>query len=675
LSGSTSPYLEQHAGNPVDWYPWGDEALRRAREEDRPILLSIGYSACHWCHVMARESFEDPDTAALMNRLFVNVKVDREERPDLDRVYQTAHQLLSGRPGGWPLTVFLAPDQTPFFAGTYFPARPIHGMPAFRQVLEQIDEAWRSQRDAIREQNASLREALANVENGPPGGAVPPAETIDAARTALAGRFDANVGGFGDAPKFPQPTVLNRLLRHYAMTARSGQPDREALHMACHTLRRMALGGIYDQVGGGFCRYSVDRYWMIPHFEKMLGDNGLLLAVFTDAWRATGDALYRRIARETAEWLLREMRHPEGGFFTALDADSKDGEGAFYLWTPEAVRSVLDEDAAELTELRFGLDERPNFEGRWHLHVHMTFSELAKRLRRPRAELVSQWTRARRALREARDTRPRPARDEKVLTAWNALVVTGLARTGRLLGEPPLVDAAATTLDFLHRALWRDGRLLASWRDGTARLPAYLDDHALLLEALLEQLQSRWDARWLFWAEALAELLITRFQDDDGAFRMTADDAEPLIHRPRPLADDAMPAGNGVAARVLARLGHLLGETRYLEAAERALAAASGAISHAPDAHASLVDALEEYHHPPETVLIKPPAAAEPADWLDAAEARYAPNRQVFVLPGETTAVGAITLTGSGAWICRGLRCLPPVGSPQALADALEHPE
>ncbi|PWG62937.1 thioredoxin domain-containing protein [Spiribacter halobius] len=669
LADATSPYLRQHADNPVHWQPWDEPALEAARESGRPILLSIGYSACHWCHVMAHESFEDPETAAVMNRYFVNIKVDREERPDLDRIYQLAHQLLAGRPGGWPLTVFLTPDQLPFFSGTYFPRRPLQGMPAFTEVLARVHGAWQEQRAQIEDQNARLKDALRQLEGPPPGTALPGPELLQAARDHLAETFDSAFGGFGEAPKFPQPALLRRLLRHYARSVRHGQPDREALHMACHSLRRMALGGLYDQVGGGFARYSTDAYWMIPHFEKMLSDNALLLATVTDAWRATGDGFYRRIAEETAEWVRREMTLPEGGFATALDADSEGGEGAFYLWTPDQVREVLPREQAELVILRFGLDERPNFEGRWHLHVHMSFSELAKRLQRPREELVASWAEARQALLAARDARPRPARDDKALTAWNALMIRGLARAGRFLERPALVDAAEAAEGFLRENLWRDGRLLASWRGGTATLPAYLDDHAFLLAALLELQQTRWSDARLAWARELAELLLARFEDaDHGGFRFTADDHEALIQRPRPFADDALPAGNAVAAQALGRLGHLLAEPRYLEAAERTVRAGAVAMGEQPAGHCALMDALEEQLEPPELVVLRPDG--DPAPWREIADAGYQPQRMVFA-PGAGAAIGPVPASGHGAWVCRGTHCLPPAASPTELADRL----
>ncbi|RZU99145.1 thioredoxin domain-containing protein [Spiribacter vilamensis] len=654
LATATSPYLRQHAGNPVHWQPWDEAALAEARRLDRPILLSIGYSACHWCHVMAHECFENPAIAEQMNASFINIKVDREERPDLDRIYQTAHQLLVGRGGGWPLTLFLTPDQMPFFAGTYFPAEPRQGMPGFGDVMDRITRVWRDHRDEIDEQNADLQRVLDRLSRAQGGNAIPDRAPIDAARHQLGERFDPAHGGFGSAPKFPQPMALERLLRQYARSQQHGETDRGALHMACHTLRRMALGGIYDQVGGGFARYSVDNEWMIPHFEKMLSDNALLIGVATDAFQATGDRFFRRIARETAEWALREMELPDGGFATSLDADSADGEGAFYLWTPEAVRAVVDADEAELVIRRLGLDEKPNFDGRWHLQVHMAFSELAKVLHTPRQTLVERWKSAQQKLRAARDQRPHPARDDKALTAWNALMIRSLARAGRFLDLPDLIDAAERTEAFIKARL----------EDG------YLDDYAFLLAALIELQQARWSDARTQWAQTLADTLLTRFEDGDaGGFYFTAHDHEALIQRPRTWADDALPAGNGVAALSLNRLGHWLGEPRYLAAAERTLAAAADSIDQAPAAHCSLLDALDEQLDPPQLVVIRGDEATR-ADLREVAEGGLQPQRLIFT-PSPAQATAAAPVEGTGAWVCPGRTCLPRATSAAELRDRL----
>ncbi|AGY91409.1 hypothetical protein SPICUR_01965 [Spiribacter curvatus] len=654
LADASSPYLRQHADNPVHWQPWDDTALAAARQLDRPILLSIGYSACHWCHVMAHECFEHPAIAEQMNASFINIKVDREERPDLDRIYQTAHQLLVGRGGGWPLTLFLTPDQMPFFAGTYFPAEPRQGMPGFGDVMDRIARVWRDHRDEIDAQNADLQRVLDRLSSVESRGRIPDSAPIDTARRQLGERFDPAHGGFGSAPKFPQPMALERLLRGYARSQQRGETDRGALHMACHTLRRMALGGIYDQIGGGFARYSVDGEWMIPHFEKMLCDNALLIGVASDAFQATGDRFFRRIARESAEWALREMALPDGGFATSLDADSADGEGAFYLWTPEAVREVVNEDEAELVIRRLGLDEKPNFDGRWHPQVHMAFSELAKALQTPRQTLVERWKSAQQKLRDAREQRPQPSRDDKVLTAWNALMIRSLARAGRFLELPELIDAAERTEAFI----------LARLRDG------YLDDYAFLLTALIELQQARWSDARTQWAQTIAETLLTRFEDSDaGGFYFTAQDHEALIQRPRTWTDDALPAGNGLAALSLNRLGHWLGEPRYLKAAEHTLAAAADSIEEAPAAHCTLLDALDEQLDPPQLVVIRGDKATR-ADLRDTAEGSFQPQRLIFT-PDPAQATAAAPIEGTGAWVCRGQTCLPRATSAAELRDRL----
>ncbi|MCC5810541.1 MAG: thioredoxin domain-containing protein [Ectothiorhodospiraceae bacterium] len=672
LTECSSPYLRQHAGNPVNWQPWDEAALESARTGQRPILLSIGYSACHWCHVMAHESFEDPDIAEQMNRLFVCIKVDREERPDLDRIYQQAHQLLTQRGGGWPLTVFLTPDDhLPFFAGTYFPRDPRQGMPGFGQVLEQVAQAWNSQRESIREQNRRMQQALQRLSEA---GTDAPDQVDDsplqAARAALGAAFAPQHGGFGDAPKFPQPGALDFLLRRYARTG-----DREALHMACHTLRRMALGGINDQVGGGFARYSVDPWWMIPHFEKMLSDNGLLIALYTDAWQATGDTFYARIARETADWVLKEMRHVDGGFFSALDADSEGLEGRYYTWTPGEVERLLSEQEYRLVEQRFGLDDAANFEGRWHFHVYASLSELAKTLRTPKPQVEELLASARDKLYAARRRRVSPGRDDKILTAWNALTIRGLARCGRLLDQPELLDAAERATDFLHQALWDGRRLYASWADGQRGGQGFLDDAAYLLDALLELLRSRWRHRDLQLATALADALLEDFQAPEGGFYFTPEDHEALVQRPRPLMDDSLPAGNGVAARALQQLGLLVADSRYIEASARTVYAAWNAVNSVPEAHCSLLMALEEVLQPPKLVLLRG-GGAQLEDWRKQAERYYAPGRHVYLLPEQQPlppVLAAHVGEGDGprAWVCEGNRCLPAVDNLEALLRLL----
>lgn len=664
LAETTSPYLQQHADNPVHWQPWDAAALQEARERRKPILLSIGYSACHWCHVMAHESFEDAATAALMNRLFVNIKVDREERPDLDKIYQTAHQLLTRRPGGWPLTVFLTPDDhTPFFAGTYFPKESRYGMPPFSQILTQVEAAFHQQADAIRRQNQSLQDALGRMTPASSPGQSLNGQPIQEATEQLAGTFDGRHGGFGPAPKFPHPETLNRLLRHWASGTLEERSRSRVLQMALHTLNRMALGGLYDQAGGGFCRYSTDQQWQIPHFEKMLYDNGPLLGLYADAHRVTDQPLLRGVAEGTAGWVMREMQSEEGGYFSSLDADSEGEEGRFYLWTPEQAQPLLSDQEYQTLAPFYGLDQGANFEGRWHLHNpgHAPQDDAQRALLKSGLE----------KLRQARSRRVRPGRDDKILTSWNALMIRGMAHAGRLLERADWIESAARALAFLRQTMWRNGRLLAAYKDGRAHLPAYLDDYAYLMDALLEMLQCRWRAADLEWAQGLAEVLLARFQDpEQGGFFFTADDHERLIHRPKPFTDDAIPAGNGIAALVLNRLGHLLGEPRYTDAAEATLRAAWKGLEDFPHAHCSLLDALEEALSPPEILIIR--GRGEELDaWRRLATTPYAPNRVTLAIPDDADPPGLLAdkKPGDGvlAYPCKGPQCLPPISEREGL--------
>ena len=508
LANETSPYLVQHSDNPVEWYPWGDEALELARDSGRPILLSVGYSACHWCHVMAHESFEDDDTARLMNQLFVNIKVDREERPDIDKIYQTAHQLLTQRPGGWPLTMFIDPqNQRPFFGGTYFPKEARYGMPAFGDLITRVASYFDENPGEVHTQGEQMQEVLARLEPDPASAdVVLDATPLAAARERIAQNFDREFGGMGSQPKFPHPSTLERLLRHWRDTAHGSEPDVDALFLVSLTLTRMAEGGIYDQLGGGFCRYSVDRYWQIPHFEKMLYDNGPLLALYAQSSLATGDALYGRIANETADWILGDMLSPAGSFYSTRDADSEGEEGRYYVWTPDEVRDVIGADAYEPFARHFGLDAEANFEGKWHLTVHQSLATLAGESKVSEESLAQQLDTAKQELLQVRSGHIAPGRDEKQLTAWNALAIRGLAIAGRALGRPDLVAAANGAANFIRTELMRDGRLLASHKDGESRFPAYLDDHAFLLDALLELQQCEWDVAHISFATELAEL-------------------------------------------------------------------------------------------------------------------------------------------------------------------------
>jgi uncharacterized protein len=660
LAQESSPYLRQHADNPVDWYPWGAEAIEAARRLDRPILLSIGYSACHWCHVMAHESFEDEATAAVMNRLFVNVKVDREERPDLDKVYQLAHQMLTQRGGGWPLTLFLAPDDlTPFFGGTYFPREPRYGMPAFTGLLERVASFYRDERASVASQNEALRGVFREIAPpAAPEGLAISRDPLDRARRQLAASFDPRFGGFGQAPKFPHAASIEFLLREH--------DDAEALRMAHLTLRRMAEGGIFDQLGGGFGRYSVDPFWMIPHFEKMLYDNGALLGLCAEAAVATGDGILREAAHATAAWALREMRAPEGGFYAALDADSEGHEGRFYVWQRDEAERLLTADEYRAFARRFGLDREPNFEGAWHLHAFVSLEEVAREAALPLERIRELLESARAKLFAERSRRVRPGLDDKILTAWNGLMVRGLAIAGRLLDAPALTDAALAALDFLRLEAWRDGRLYAVWKDGLARFPAYLDDHAFLLDGLLEALQARFRIEDLDFACRIADALLERFADrEQGGFWFTAAGEDPPLARPKGFADEAMASGNGVAARALARLGWLTGEQRYLDAAEAAVRAAYPSLSRAPDAHAAMLNALDEYLGPVEILVVRG-RGAELAAWHAALARRYSPRRMVIAIPAEAAGLPDALAAKrpretTVAYACRGPVCSEPI--------------
>jgi uncharacterized protein YyaL (SSP411 family) len=676
LGEETSPYLLQHADNPVHWYPWGDEALALAREHDRPVLLSIGYSACHWCHVMAHESFADEATASVMNELFVNIKVDREERPDLDRIYQTAHQLLVRRPGGWPLTMFLTPDQVPFFGGTYFPRESRYGLPGFADLLHRVHAYYQQNREEVNSQNQSLLEVLHKALSTTATSAGEPNDgPLRLAREQLERAFDATHGGFGGAPKFPHPTTLELLLRHWA---RSADPD--ALGMAQLTLLRMCEGGIYDHLGGGFSRYSVDEQWMIPHFEKMLYDNGPLLGLSAELWRLTGDPRFQRTARETATWVIRDMQSSEGGYYSSLDADSEGEEGRFYVWRPEQVRQQLDDREYAAMACRFGFDREPNFEGNWHLHGYREESEVARTLDLATGELEQVLSGARQRLYAIRTTRVAPGLDDKILTSWNALMIRGMAMASRYLEAPELAESATRALDLIRRDMFREGRLLATYKTGQAHLPAYLDDHAFLIDAILELLQCRWRSEDLGFAITLADLLLEHFEDrTEGGFFFTADDHEHLISRPKPVYDDSLPAGNAIALRALLRLGHLLGDMRYLDSGDRLVRWAWPAISEQPMAGTASLLALEEWLEPGQIIVLR---GADEAleDWRQRCVSAWTANRLTLAIPDHVEALPGILaerhpVAEVCAYVCAGNRCLPTITSFQQLVTELERSE
>jgi uncharacterized protein len=683
LADQTSPYLRQHAHNPVDWYAWGPEALARARSEKKPILLSIGYAACHWCHVMAHESFEDAATAAIMNELYVCIKVDREERPDLDRLYQLAHQMLTGRGGGWPLTMFLLhDDQRPFFGGTYFPREARFGLPGFGDLLRQVARYYHEHQEQLRVPAAQIVSAIEDLNPPPATGASLTAEPLKACRARLEQSFDRDYGGFGPAPKFPHAPGLARLLRDWHASARDDAPDLQALYMATLSLTRMAEGGLFDQLGGGFCRYSVDARWEIPHFEKMLYDNALLLGVYAEAAAATGERLFADTVERTVAWLLRELRagaddQCDGALYSSLDADSEGHEGRFYVWDRETVQQALTPQEYAVFAPRFGLDGAANFEHQWHLCVRSSLEAIAALQQLSVDEVRALLHGAQLKLMRLRDLRVRPGLDDKVLASWNALAIAGLATAARCLGRDHYADAAGAALHYLRRVHWRDGRLLATSAHGQARLKAYLDDYAFLLDAILELSSVRFSPDDLAWAVELAEVMLRQFEDAPvGGFFFTADDHEALISRPKSFSDDAIPAGNAIAARALLRLGYLLGEPRYLQAAERTLRAAWPAVHKYPEAHASMLLALEEYLHPPQIVILRGAAAAI-APWQRELNAVFAPRRWILAVPADATGLPesiASKPAGHGpiAYVCCGTQCSAPIRSLAALTGELD---
>ena len=669
LQRETSPYLLQHADNPVDWYPWCPEALAAARRADKPILLSIGYSACHWCHVMAHESFEDDTTATLMNEYFINIKVDREERPDLDKIYQTAHHLLTHNQGGWPLTMFLTPDDhIPFYAGTYFPNAPRQGLPGFNDVLTRVATAYREQTDRIAKYKEEMVGALGQVLGSSAGG--DGAVTLEAVVNAceqLAESFDSEFGGFGGAPKFPHASGIELLLCEHQRSA-TDDPERASslLRMAMQTLDGMAAGGIYDHLGGGFCRYSVDRSWTIPHFEKMLYDNGPLLGLYAKAWGLRHDPALAAVVTETAGWVLREMQGEHGGFYSSLDADSEGEEGRYYVWTPEAVETLLGAERFPLFAHRFGLDRPANFEGRWHLRVCTAVDELAAHSRKDAQTIRNELGAARQVLFQAREKRVRPGLDDKVLTSWNAMMIKGLTLAGLTLGRDDYVGAACSALAFLRTTHWHNGRLLATSKDRHAHLNAYLDDYAFLLDAVLCLLSARWNREHLEFAIALAEVLLDQFEDaDGGGFYFTSADHESLIQRSKSFTDESYASGCGVATLALLRLGYLVGDARYLGAAERALVAAQAGVARWPSAHGALLLGAMEFAEPQRLIILRVDADSDAAAWSELAHAATLVSGSYYVIPSDATDLPALLqqkrpLAPITAYVCRARICSEP---------------
>ncbi|HEX4806665.1 MAG TPA: thioredoxin domain-containing protein [Conexibacter sp.] len=669
LADETSPYLLQHKDNPVAWQPWDERSLAEARERDVPLLISIGYSACHWCHVMERESFEDPDVAAYMNEHFVCVKVDREERPDVDAIYMDAVQAMTGH-GGWPLNAFATPDQVPFYAGTYFPPAGRHGLPGWRQLLEAIAEAWTQRRAEIEQQGARIVEHLGVSARIEPEPGAPEPGLLETAVAGIADREDHVHGGFGGAPKFPQASAIELLLARHDGGAERPNPAAPALR----ALRAMARGGIYDQLGGGFARYAVDAAWVVPHFEKMLYDNALLARAYLHGWQVSGgDPLLRQVCVETLDWALRELRGPEGGFAAALDADSEGVEGKFYVWTPAELRAALGDDAlAEVAIAHWGVTEAGNFEGKSIL------------VRAGSDDDPPELPEIKRRLLAARERRVRPGLDDKRLTAWNALMVRALAEAGAVLEEPRYLDAARACAEFLLRELRTpDGRVLRTWKDGRAHLAGYLEDHAFLLEALLTLYEATFEERWFAEARALADVTILRFADEQrGGFFSTADDHELLVARRKDMEDTPIPSGNSAMALGLLRLARLTGEDGYEQRARGVIALLHPIAARHPLAFAHLLQAIDFLlgDDVREVAIVGAPAAREPL--VRAVREAFRPH---VVLAGgdgdpDGAAAAAVPLLAgrapvdgrAAAYVCERFACRAPVTEPAELAALLD---
>ena len=680
LADETSPYLLQHAANPVDWYPWGPAAFERARREDKPILLSVGYSACHWCHVMAHESFEDEAIAGLMNALFVNVKVDREERPDVDHIYMMATQALTGR-GGWPMTVFLTPDGKPFYAGTYFPPADRHQMPGFPRVLQSIAEAYRGRKEELAKAGAALVEEIGRLTRPAPAEGVIAEATLDAALADFEARYDRQFGGFGGAPKFPPAMALELLLRLQAR--RGSEAGAKALEMATHTLEMMARGGLYDQLGGGFHRYSVDEEWLVPHFEKMLYDNALLARVYVLAFQATRNVLFEVVATETLEYVRREMTAPGGAFYAAQDADSEGEEGKYFAWTRAEIGQLLGEADARLFCAAFAVTDTGNFEGKSVLWLPRPLPLVARELGVAVESVGTAVARGRRVLFEARERRVKPGRDEKAIASWNGLMLRAFATAAGVLGRDDFLEVARRNAAFLLTEMRAGGRLLHSWKDGKAKGDAFLEDYANVIDGLLALHEASLEPRWLEEALELAALMLDEFWDKDaGTFFDTGLRHERLVARPRDVFDNATPAGNSVAADVALRLGRLTGAAALRTCAELAVTSAGQHLARYPGGFGRLLAVVDALVGPSREVVLVG-ARDEPAvrAFREAVMHRYRPD--VLLAGGPEAALAALAdrvplFVGrtrregeAAAYVCVGMACRLPTVSPTELVRQL----
>jgi uncharacterized protein len=675
LINETSPYLLQHAHNPVDWYAWGEEALQRACAEDKPIFLSIGYSACHWCHVMERESFENEQTAQLMNERYVNIKVDREERPDLDSIYMEAVQAMTGQ-GGWPMSVFLTPEGQPFYGGTYYPPEPRYGMPSFKQVLIAVDEAYRNRRDEITGQAERLTDALnrsGSIESGVQDLGT---EILDEAIQRLQHHFDEHHGGFGDQPKFPQPMTLDFAMSQFKRTG-----DLDALYLAELTLEKMADGGIYDHLGGGFSRYSVDRIWLVPHFEKMLYDNAQLLRAYLHLWQLTDRTKFRQVIEETVDYVLREMTSPEGGFYSTQDADSEGEEGKFFVWSPEEIEAVLGAEDTKIFNRIYGVTPRGNFEGKTILNIARPLDKSAESLGVSLGELTTRLAGMRRKLFDVREERIKPGRDEKVLTEWNGLMIHALAEVGVTLERDDALDAAIAAANFILSTMSQaDGKLYRSYKDGQAKFNAYLEDYAAFIRGLIALYEPTFDPRWLAEASRLTQIMLAQFLDDErGGFFQTGADHEALVVRRKDFVDNAIPSGNSLAAESLIRLAKLTGNDDYRAQAARIFQLMQSAMAQQPTGFGRMLGALNDYLSPSQEVaIIGDPADDATQDLLWEVRRRYLPNTVLALKrPDEESFLPLLegrTLVDNkpAAYVCENYACKLPVTESDALSRLLE---
>ena len=677
LIHETSPYLLQHAHNPVDWYPWGDEAFQKAKSENKPILLSIGYSACHWCHVMEHESFENEKIAALMNDLFVSIKVDREERPDLDEIYMNAVQMLTGR-GGWPMTVFLTPDGKPFYGGTYFPPEDRQGMPGFPRILTGVAQAYREKPQDVERSVEQILSALKRMSESHESKATFSPDAIAESAEQISRAYDSDHGGLGRAPKFPNTGVYELFLRYYHQSK-----NQHFLEMVTHTLTKMAQGGIYDHLGGGFHRYSVDEKWLVPHFEKMLYDNAQLLRIYAQLYCVTGNDLFKNVTEETADYLLREMLHSEGGFYSTQDADSEGEEGKFFIWSPQEINSIIGEEAGEIFARIYDVSDFGNFEGKNILHPILSLEQASKLFRKDVKEIAAIIADGKLKLFQEREKRIKPFRDEKIITSWNGLILSGLAEAIKISPQKAYVESANRTVEFIFSKIFRDGHLLHSYKDGKAKLLGYLDDYAFLAVGLLDLYETTFDRTQFERAIKLADTMLSEFWDEeDGAFFYTGKSHEQLISRAKPVFDASIPSGNSMATHLLLRLHHLTGREDYLKRAETVLRSYYDAMMSQPFGFAHMLCSLDLYlKKPKEIVVIGNREDTNVAELVSRIHSVYLPNKSLQLacpdqslervsplLQGKTQLDGKPTV-----YVCHNFTCSAPVTSWEELNPLLDN--